>query len=66
MKVKIFVFYIIGFFIFCGVGFYKNYVVGFLVGLVLYVLLLVLIGVFFGFTSVDPIEKSIYERRKKE
>lgn len=66
MKIKTFVFYIFGFFVFCGIGFYVNYVIGFLVGLVSYVLLLILIGTFFGFTSVDPIEKSIYERRKKE
>lgn len=65
MKIKTFVLYILGFFIACGIGYYINYVVGFLAALVLYIFFLVIISIIFGFTNVDPNEKSIYDRRKE-
>lgn len=65
MRNKLWIYYGIGFIIASAIGYSINYIVGFLAAFVLYVVFIVLLSIIFGLSDADPVEKSIYERRKK-
>ena len=66
MKIKTLVYYSVGYLIAAIIGYSINYIVGFMAASVLYLFALVILSVVFGLAEVDPVEKSIYEKRKKD
>ena len=66
MKFKTLVYYSIGYIIAAIIGYSINYIVGFMAASVLYLIALGIFSVILGLAEVDPVEKSIYERRKKD
>lgn len=63
MKLKPFHIYSIGFIITVTVGFIYEQYMGFVLGGALYAILM---GFIIRFFKINPVEKSIYDRRKKE
>lgn len=63
MKLKPFHYYAIGFIISVGIGFLVNEYVGFVIAGALYSILLGLVVAIFNF---NPVEKSPFDKRKKD
>jgi len=65
---KVFIYYIIGFIIAVSIGYFssQNPFYGFIVATILYMVLVGVLSLFFGIFNANPMDKSPYEKRKKE
>ncbi len=65
---KVFVYYIVGFLASVTIGYFtnENPFYGFIIAMVLYAIFVAILSLFFGAFGADPMDKSPYERRKKE
>lgn len=63
MKLKVFHYYIIGFVIAVTIGFILNEYIGFLCACILYA---IVVGIFSPLHSINPVEKSPYDKRKSD
>ena len=65
---KVFIYYIIGLVIAVSIGYFtsENPFYGFIVALILYLVLVAILSIFFGIFNANPMDKSPYEKRKKE
>jgi len=65
---KVFIYYIIGLVIAVSIGYFTsdNPYYGFIVALILYLVFVGILSIFFGILGANPMDKSPYEKRKKE
>lgn len=65
---KVFIYYLAGFIIATGIGYFtsENPFYGFIIAMVLYIVFIALLSFFFGAFGADPMDKSPYEKRKKQ
>lgn len=58
-----FYWYLAGFFVAVGLGFYMNSYIGFIAYGLVYA---IIVGIISAVFNINPIEKSVFDRRKKE
>jgi len=65
---KVFIYYLAGFVIAVGIGYFtsQNPFYGFIIGMILYVVFVALLSLFFGIFGANPMDKSPYEKKKKQ